>query len=217
MTIGVIIVDDHELFRMGVAQALSNDEIVCVGEGASADDAVRLVEQTRPDVAILDLSMPGGGLVAARRIHADWPATRILMLTASETQDNVLEALEAGALSYALKGTPAPVLSSIVRATARGEAQLPASMLNGIVAALRSRDGSLPMLDRFGRLSPKEERTLRLLARGFSNREIADATGVQVKTVKFHLANIKSKLGVRNRLEAALVAQRIYGGAPELS
>lgn len=217
MTIGIIIVDDHELFRMGVAQALSDDEIVCVGEGASADDALRLVEQTRPDVAILDLSMPGGGLEAARRIHADWPATRILMLTASETQESVLKALEAGALSYALKGTPAPALSSIVRATAQGEAQLPASMLNGIVAALRSRNGSTPMLDRFGRLSPKEERTLRLLARGFSNQEIADATGVQVKTVKFHLANIKSKLGVRNRLEAALAAQRIYGGAPELS
>ncbi|MBX9741499.1 MAG: response regulator transcription factor [Beijerinckiaceae bacterium] len=205
----VIIVDDHELFRMGVAQALSNSpDIECIGEGNCAEDAIQLVEQRRPAVAMLDLSMPGGGIEAARRIHELFPETRILMLTVSEAEEDVLAALGVGALSYVLKGTPAPALCNIVLSTARGEAHLPPHLMGRVLAAVRTDAVQATMRDRLVRLSPKEERTLRLLGRGFSNQEIADATGVRVKTVKFHLANIRAKLGARNRVEAALMAQR---------
>lgn len=208
----VIVVDDHAIFRAGVVQILSTStDLDIVGQGASASDAIALAGTLQPDIALIDVSMPGGGIEAAKAIHGSWPQTKIVMLTVSEEEDTVLRALAAGASGYALKGIPAPELISVVRSVLMGEPYLPSSMAARLVSTMMRRKEQHSPTARIAALSPKEARTLRLLARGFSNKEIAEATGVQVKTVKFHISNIFSKLGVRSRVEAALLAQRYMG------
>lgn len=207
----IIVVDDHAIFRAGVIQIFSKCEnLDVVGEGASSAEAVALVELHSPKVALIDVSMPGGGIAAAGEIHQRWPGVKIIMLTVSEEEDVVLRALEAGAVGYALKGTPASELISIVTSIVNGDAYVPPAMAVRLLTAMRGQQGQDSLSTKIAMLSPKEERTLRLLSRGFTNREIADATGVQVKTVKFHVSNILSKLGVRSRVEAALIAQRHF-------
>ncbi|MGO4404680.1 response regulator [Bosea sp. RAF48] len=205
----IIVVDDHAIFRAGVVQILSTSpNLEVVGQGASASDAVKLAETLRPDLALIDISMPGGGIAAASEIHACWPQVKIVMLTVSEEEHVVLHALEAGASGYALKGIPATQLVSVVHSVLNGESYLPASMAARLVSTMLGRQGDHTPAARIAALSPKEERTLRLLGRGLTNKEIAEATGVQVKTVKFHISNVFSKLGVRSRVEAALFAQK---------
>lgn len=208
----VIVIDDHAIFRAGVIQILSTSpELDVVGQGASATDAVALADALQPDIALIDVSMPGGGIEACKAIHGSRPQTKIIMLTVSEEEDIVLRALAAGASGYALKGIPGSELISVVRSVLTGEPYLPTSMAARLVSTMMGRTEHHTPAARIAALSPKEERTLRLLGRGFSNREIAEATGVQVKTVKFHLSNIFSKLGVRRRVEAALLAQKHLG------
>lgn len=205
----VIVVDDHAIFRAGVIQILSTSALFdVVGQGASASDAVALADSLQPDVALIDVSMPGGGIEAAKAIHDSWPRTKIVMLTVSEEEDIVLRALAAGISGYALKGIPGPELIAVVKSVLSGESYLPSSMAARLVSTMVGRTEHRTPVARIATLSPKEARTLRLLGRGFSNQEIAEATGVQVKTVKFHISNIFSKLGVRRRVEAALLAQK---------
>lgn len=207
----IIVVDDHSIFRAGVIQIFSKSEdLDVVGEGASSAEAVALVELHKPRIALIDVSMPGGGIAAAGEIHHRWPDVKIIMLTVSEEEDVVLRALDAGATGYALKGTPASDLISIVMSVANGDAYVPANMAVRLLTAMRGQQGQDSLSTKLAMLSPKEERTLRLLGRGFANREIAEATGVQVKTVKFHVSNILAKLGVRSRVEAALIAQKHF-------
>jgi DNA-binding NarL/FixJ family response regulator len=205
----IIVVDDHAIFRAGVVQILSTSpNLEVVGQGASACDAVSLGATLRPDLALIDISMPGGGIAAARELHASWPGMKIVMLTVSEEEDVVLQALEAGASGYALKGIPAPELISMVQSVLKGDSYLPASMAARLVNTMLGRRGDHTPAAKIATLSPREERTFRLLGQGLSNKEIAAATGVQVKTVKFHVSNIFSKLGVKSRVEAALFAQK---------
>ncbi|KFC68865.1 Two component transcriptional regulator, LuxR family [Bosea sp. LC85] len=205
----IIVVDDHAIFRAGLVQIFSaSGDLEVVGEGASADEAVALVGKLAPQIALLDVSMPGGGIAAARRIHQAWPQVKVVMLTVSEEEDVVLQALDAGASGYALKGVPAVDLIAIVRAITGGESYVPPNMAVRLLSAMRGQQEVDPVLARIGALSAKENRTLRLLGRGFSNREIAEATGVQIQTTKFHVSNILAKLGLKSRVEAALIAQK---------
>jgi DNA-binding NarL/FixJ family response regulator len=205
----IIVIDDHAIFRAGVVQILSaSPNLEVVGQGASAGDAVSLAATLQPDLALIDISMPGGGIAAAREIHARWPGVKIVMLTVSEEEDIVLQALEAGAAGYALKGIPAPELVSMVQSVLEGGSYLPPSIAARLVNTILERRGVHTPAAKIASLSPSEERMFRLLGQGLSNKEIAAATGVQVKTVKFHVSNIFSKLGVRSRVEAALFAQK---------
>ncbi len=207
--ISIIIVDDHSIFRSGVVQAFDPAEgMQVIAEGATSEEAIALAEQHRPAIALIDVSMPGGGIAAAREIRSRWPEVRIIMLPVSEDEDVVLRALEAGASGYALKGVAARDLVGIVRAVADGQSYVPPNMAMRLVTAMQSTREGRTLRAKLASLSLKEERTLRLLVRGFSNQEIADATGVQVKTVKFHVSNILAKLDARSRTEAALIAQK---------
>lgn len=207
--VSIIVVDDHSLFRMGVSQALALEKgLAVIGEGSSKDDALRLVETLSPDVALLDISMPGSGIEAVREISARWPETRVAMLTVSEEDDDVMEALGAGAAGYVLKGTPAPGLVAAIRAIAEGEAYLSPALGMRLFGMLRSRAGRERTERPLDALTPKEKTVFRLLGRGWTNRAIAEELGVEVKTVKFHVGHILAKLGARNRVEAALMAQR---------
>jgi DNA-binding NarL/FixJ family response regulator len=207
-TIPLIVVDDHSIFRAGLVQILSGEtDFDIVGEGACADDAVALARTTTPRIALIDVSMPGGGIAAARALHAAYPALLIVMLTVSEDEDVILEALDAGAAAYALKGVPGPELVRIIRTVLAGEPYLPPSLAVRLLTTMRGRLDGNSAAARLTSLTEAERRTLRLLAKGFSNRDIAEATGVSIKTVKFHVSNVLSKLGLKNRVEAALIGQ----------
>jgi DNA-binding NarL/FixJ family response regulator len=207
----VAIVDDHPLFREGVAHTLgAQPDIEIVGEGASAADALRIAAERLPDVMLLDVSMPGGGVEAARQIAAAYPVVRIVMLTVSENEEDVTAALRAGARAYVLKGVSARELVGVLRAVGAGEVyvtpSLAASLLTDGRGAASGRRGEL-----VDELTERERQILERVAEGDSNKEIAAQFGLSEKTVKHHMTNILQKLQVRNRVEAALLARGADG------
>ena len=208
--IHVVLVDDHPLFREGVAHILrAEPDIEIVGQGATADDALRLACTLLPDLILLDISLPGGGLQAAQLIAGACPVTRIVMLTVSEQEDHVLTALKGGARAYILKGVPARELVSIVRAVYAGQSYVTPALAAGLLAEMRppvtSGARALSPLDE---LTVREQQILEGLAGGLSNREIGAQLHLAEKTVKHYMTNILQKLQVRNRVEAALLVAR---------
>lgn len=202
----VVLVDDHPLFREGVAATLGADpRFEVVGEGASADDALTLCTALLPDLLLLDLHLPGGGVQGARTVAAACPVTRIVMLTVSEEEADVLATLKAGARGFILKGVSGRELRSILASVADGEVYvtpgLAASMLRDMPPTPTPPSG----LDE---LTPRERQILEGVAAGRSNKEIARSLDLTEKTVKHYMTNVLQKLQVRNRVEAALLAQR---------
>jgi two-component system nitrate/nitrite response regulator NarL len=207
--IRVILADDHPIFRDGLRQSIEDGgEFTVVAAGASADEAVALAAEHRPDIALLDLSMPGGGISAARRIAEAGTAGAVTMLTVSEDDADVTAAIRAGALGYVLKGVSAPDLRRILRGIAAGEAHVSpklAAQVLKLMQAPRKRERA-PIED----LTRREEEILRLVAQGQSNKEVADALSLQERTVKHYMTEILSKLHARNRVEAALIAHEAW-------
>ncbi|TBY49253.1 response regulator transcription factor [Rhizobium leguminosarum bv. viciae] len=193
----IAIVDDHPLFREGVSRTLSEiEDFVIVGEGASADDAATLAVSQRPDVLLLDVSMPGGGIEAISEIVVRSPATKVLMLTASEEVDPLLAALRRGAAGYVVKGIGSRGLAEAIRTVVGGSRFISTTMRAKIV------EKSL-----FGRpasLTPRETEVIELVAEGLSNKHIGRRLNLQEKTIKHHMTEILSKLGASNRTEAAI-------------
>ncbi|MCW3783768.1 response regulator [Defluviimonas salinarum] len=206
--IRVVIADDHPLYREGVARSLSDDSgIAVVGQGYDADSAVEIVERIRPDVVLLDLSMPGGGGIAAlRRIMAQDAPPKVAMLTVSEEDDDVMQALKAGAVGYVLKGVGARELVAIVKDVARGQSYVSPSLAARILGAMQV-GGATATADPLDDLSKREEEILRLVAAGKSNKEVGRELDLQEKTVKHYMTSILQKLHVRNRVEAAVMAR----------
>lgn len=205
--IRIVIADDHPLFRGGVVRTLDEaPDMEVVGEGADAAEAEALVERFMPDLVCLDISMPGGGIEAAKRIGARFPAVRMVMLTVSEEDDDVLAALEAGASGYVLKGVGAEELTGVLRGVARGDAYVSPSLAARVLAAMRKPAGAAP-IDPLADLTKREEQILRGVARGLSNKEIGRELDIQEKTVKHYMTNVLQKLHVRNRVEAAMLAR----------
>jgi DNA-binding NarL/FixJ family response regulator len=206
--IRVGVVDDHPLYRDGVVFTLAaQSDITVVGQGASAADAVRIAHEQQPDVLVLDMSMPGGGLNAIETIALRNPSVKTLMLTVVADEDQVCTALKQGAGGYLLKGTSGPELVQTVRLISQGENYVSPSL----AAKLLMRSGSGPAReekrpDRFSGLTPREEQILSILVEGHSNKEIGNKLDLSEKTIKHHLTNILQKLQVRNRVEAALLA-----------
>jgi DNA-binding NarL/FixJ family response regulator len=203
----VVVADDHPLFREGVIASLSADAgILVVGEAGEADTAVRLVREVLPDVALLDVDMPGDGLRAASRIASASPATRVIMLTSSEDEDHLLTALKAGASGYVLKGVSASELTQIVRSVSAGEVYVAPSLAFGLLHEMtRPRPRASDPLEELG---PREREVLELVASGLSNQEIGLRLGLAERTVKHYLTNVLKKLQVRSRVEAALLAAK---------
>jgi DNA-binding NarL/FixJ family response regulator len=168
-----------------------------------------LTGEHRPDLVLLYISMPGGGVDAARRIAGFEAPPRIAMLTVSENDQDVIGALRAGAIGYVLKGISAAELVEILEGVAAGEAHVSPSLAARILNDLQkpAKAPRRPIDD----LSKREEDILRRVARGMSNREVADDLGIQEKTVKHYMTSILEKLQVRNRVEATLIAHRSWG------
>ena len=207
--ISIIIVDDHALFRMGVTETLAHQpDLKIVGEGSTRDDAMDLVERLRPGIALIDLSMPGGGIRATADIHARHPDVKIIILTVSEEDDDVMQAIDAGASGYVLKGVSAEELLRVIRSIAAGQSYVAPTVGFRLLRGMHMRDEDQTAGHQWGTLTPKEQEILRLIGMGLSNDEIAHRARVQVKTVKFHVSNLLGKLKLRNRVELALFAQR---------
>jgi DNA-binding NarL/FixJ family response regulator len=205
----LVVADDHPLYREGVVRTLTEQpDFDVVGEGASADEAVSMVAAQMPDLVLLDISMAGGGLSAARRIAEAFPAVKIVMLTVSEQDDDVHEALKAGVLGYVLKGVGGAELVRVVRDVATGSSYVSPSL-----AARLLKEGGEPggrgthPSGRLATLTDREREILEHVANGMSNKEVARSLDLQEKTVKHYMTNILKKLQVRNRVEAAILAR----------
>jgi two-component system nitrate/nitrite response regulator NarL len=209
--ISVVVVDDHPLFREGLIQAVMVEhDIKVIGEGQSAAQAVDLVQSLKPDIILLDVRMKDSGIGRIGDITVAHPAVRIIMLTASEDEDDIAQALAAGVSGYVLKGTTGPDMRNIIRSVYAGENYLPKHMVGRLLSVLKHEpEADRQEGDNLG-LSGQETQALQALALGLNNREIGTRLGITERTVKFHLSNAFVKLKVRNRVEASIVARKIW-------
>ena len=208
--IRIVIADDHPLYCEGLRRTLSefpDCEVVAVC--ANADDAVEAVREHLPDVSLLDINMPGGGIDAARRIAAAWPAVHIIMLTASESGRDVKDALEAGSRGYLLKGIGGEELATVIKFVHEGGLYIAPGLAAQVLRDNLDHKGS-ERSDLFSLLTEREEQILMHVAQGLNNNEIALALTLREQTVKSNMTNIMRKLGVRNRVEAAIKAHDHY-------
>ncbi|AYD04139.1 transcriptional regulatory protein (plasmid) [Neorhizobium sp. NCHU2750] len=199
----VAVCDDHPLFREGVARTLTELGFSIVAEGGSRDDAIRIVQSHHPDILLMDISMPGGGLNAIAPILTERPDQNIVMLTVSETSDDIRRALQDGAKGYVLKGIGSTSLADILRSVAAGEGYVAPTLsakllsepaypeISNLVAGLRE-------------LTAREREVLELAAGGLSNKSVAIELDLHEKTVKHHMTRIFAKLNVSNRTAAAI-------------
>ncbi len=208
--IRILVADDHPLYRNGVVSTLQDDPAFeIVAACADADSAVMEAAKLAPDIALLDVSMPGGGIEAARKISAANPDIHIAMLTVSEDDDDVMQALQAGATGYILKGVGGEELLALVHELAEGKSYVSPSLAARLLKTMQApaRTGK----NAVDELSKREEDILRLVAQGFSNKEVGAELAIQEKTVKHYMTVILQKLHVRNRVEAAMIARETWG------
>ncbi|PFG63101.1 DNA-binding NarL/FixJ family response regulator [Thioclava sp. ES.031] len=201
------IVDDHPIFRQGLCAVLQDAlEIEVLDQGSSAIDAIELARTRRPDVMILDLSMPGGGLNALRKIIDHDPSMQCILLTACDEPGTAIDAMSAGAKGYILKGVGVSELQAAIDAILHGGTFVSPSFAAALLqAALAGQEKS-----ESENLTHREMQVLRELERGKTNREIAKRLAISEKTVKFYMTNIMQKYGVRNRLEAVIAHRQAH-------
>jgi DNA-binding NarL/FixJ family response regulator len=202
--IKVMLVDDHRLVREGLTTLLAAaDDISVVGSAADGATVVRVAAECAPDVVLMDLSMPDvDGVEATRRLLAERPETRVVVLTSFSDQRQVAAALEAGAVGYLLKDSAPETLFEAVRAAHAGHAPLDPRVAGALLPGRRSDERAEPVA-----LSAREVEVLRLAAQGMANKQIARALGISEHTVKIHLGNVFRRIGVNDRTSAALWAR----------
>jgi len=207
-TTRVLVADDHALFRKGVVTLLRDaDGFTVVGEARDGREAVAKAQALAPAVVLMDIYMPGmDGLEAARRIKATAPATKIVMLTVSEEDQSLFDAVKAGAQGYLLKSVEPEELFHTLRGVVRGEAFITPSMAGKILDEFTRQAGKAKERDSV--LSPREREVLDLLTRGAVNKEIAAGLQISENTVKNHLKSIMEKLHVENRVQIVAHALR---------
>lgn len=204
----VVLVDDHTLLRQGLRQALQEHGLDVIGEASNGRAGAQLVLELRPDVTVMDLHMPLlDGLGALREIIDRDPGARVLMFTISTDADEVVEALTAGAAGYVLKSSPPQEVVAAVRAVIDGDSVISPRVAGRLVERLRTsaRDSAPPPRTP---LTPRELEILRLIAEGRENHQIAEALFISPSTAKNHVASVLEKLGVENRVQAAVYAVR---------
>lgn len=199
----VVLVDDHALVRGGLAQLLAaTDDLEVVGQAGDGAEAVAVVAATRPDVVVMDLQMPGtDGVAATRRIVAEHPGSQVLVLTSYSDTERIVAALDAGAMGYLLKDADPEDVIGGVRAVSRGESPLHPRAARSLLTARR---GQAPVVE----LTPRETEVLSLVREGLANKQIARRLGITERTVKAHLTSAFARIGVQDRTQAAVWAER---------
>lgn len=205
----VLLVDDHDLFRTGLRNLLEERGIQIAGEAAQGTDAVRLVRELAPEVVVMDLHMPGmTGIEAIRQIHGFAPLTRVLVLTISDQDDDVLDAILAGACGYLLKDASVDELIRGIGAAAVGESLVSPAIAGKVLQQVRATAVSPEAADTIrAELSERELDVLKLIAAGNDNAMIAAQLHISPKTVKNHISNILGRLNLRDRTQAAIYAR----------
>jgi DNA-binding NarL/FixJ family response regulator len=208
--IKVLLVDDHALFRKGVASALAlHMDIEVVGEASDGEEALAKARELMPDVILMDISMPVcDGLEATRRIKAEIPYVKIIILTVAEQDESLFEAIKSGAHGYLLKTIEPRHLLEALRGVFKGEAPISRVTASKILRefARRSQRSAPEEASPVGKLSPREGEILELLTKGATNKEIAATLCISIHTVKNHLQNIMDKLHIQNRAQAVAYA-----------
>ena len=210
--IRLLVVDDHTLFRRGLIALLSQHAgVAVVGEAGDAGEAQRRAAELQPDVVLLDNHLPGvRGVDALPGLREAAPRARLMMLTVSEDENDLADALRAGAQGYVLKTIDGDALLQAIEACMRGESVVSPELTGKLVNALRTAPGALPAAgapaDALASLSPREHDIVRLIARGHSNKEIARALAIAETTVKIHVQHILRKLDLSSRVQAAVYA-----------
>ena len=197
--IRVLLVDDHPLVRAGLAGLLAAEGFEVVAQASNGVEALAAARASEPDVVLMDLSMPEmGGVEATRRLLAERPSTRVIVLTSFHQEARVMEALRAGAVGFLLKDSdPADVVSA-VHSAAKGDSPVDPRVAGYLLPGTASQGGGL---------SPREEQVLRLVAEGMSNKQIGASLGIAERTVKVHLGSVFRRIGVEDRTSAALWAR----------
>jgi two-component system, NarL family, nitrate/nitrite response regulator NarL len=213
-TIRLVIIDDHPLMREGVLRTLRAEaDIQIVGEGGSADEAVALARQLTPDILLLDLDIPGDGLHALGPLGEASPETRVIVLTASNDEDDLASAFKDGARGYVVKGVSIRELARIIRHVNAGRSYVPPDLAGSLIAGMVGSANERPAQRPVDQLNEREKSILRELATGANNREIARALHLTENTVKSYMSSLMHKLNVRNRVEAARLWHQIGAGA----
>ncbi|MBE3554226.1 MAG: response regulator transcription factor [Thermicanus sp.] len=205
--IKVLLVDDHEMVRIGLSAMLSTEEgIEVVGEASTGEEGVRLAKEYKPDVVLMDLVMDGmDGIEATRRILDDLPACKVIVLTSYVDEEKIYPAIEAGAFSYLLKTSRASEIAKAIHEAMQGKPVLEPQVAAKLVNRFR---GIHHEQELHKQLTDREMEVLRLIAKGRSNQEVADELSIGIKTVKYHVTNILSKLQVEDRTQAAIYAYK---------
>lgn len=205
--IRVMLVDDHALVRAAVRHAIAGPDLDVVGEASSAEEATALAMELRPDVLLLDITLPGmSGVELVRDLAPRLPATRIVMLTASSADRDLVDAIRFGAVGYLTKDMAPEELARAIRSADSGDLAMTTRMAARVIRHLAegNRRGVAPSLaPGLAELTQREREVLRLLAEGLTDREIASALTISVRTVETHVSSVLRKLGVRNRAGAA--------------
>ncbi len=201
--IRILLTDDHTLFRQGVRNLLAAEpDMEVIGEAANAGEAVAKAAETRPDMVLMDIGMPGlSSFEAARHIRKDRPETKVMFLTMYDDEDYLAECMQVGAGAYVLKDSPADQLISAIREVHRGGSYLSPRMLSLLVNDFRMQVRNEPRASRFGSLTKREREILKLLAEGSSVKEIASSLDLSVKTIEAHKFNLMRKLDLHNKAQ----------------
>ena len=206
----VLLVDDHDLFRTGLRNLLEANGLAVAGEASTGVEAVQSVAELAPDVVVMDLNMPGmTGVEATRQIASAAPLTRVVVLTISDQEEDVLDAIVAGACGYLLKDASIQELIRGIQAAAIGESLISPHIASKVLQRLRATTADSSGAATFrAELSDREIEVLKLIANGKDNAEIARELVISPKTVKNHISNILMKLQIENRIQAAVYAVR---------
>lgn len=211
--IRVLLVDDHAMVRRGMRDFLAlHDDLDVVGEAADGESGVAMASELRPDVVVMDLLMPGmDGIEATTRIRAMLVETEVVAITSFIEEDRIIAALEAGASGFLLKDAEADDLAAAIRAAHHGEVHLDPAIASVVARRMRGRapgagSSATASADGLGTLTIREREVLAAVARGLSNRAIADELGITERTARTHVSNVLAKLGLASRTQAALFA-----------
>ncbi len=207
--IRILLVDDHPLYREGLAQALADfDDMEVVGAASNGAEAIELVDELAPDIVMMDVQMPVlDGITATRQLTSRHPHLGVVVLTMSEDDDTVFQAMRAGARGYVLKGARRDQVERAIRGVADGEALFGAEIARRVASFFDAMESTAVSADAFPELTPRERDILSLVAAGRSNQAIADELYLAPKTVRNNVSNIFAKLHVADRAEAIVKAR----------